>query len=84
MNRYESDDMTGLGWAFVIGVVLAVVIFVCWWAGQTKSDTLVTIALIAAGIVFAWFLLNALAAPMLSSKLSRLEEQRDREQGPRT
>lgn len=33
MNRYESDDMTGLGWAFVIGVVLAVVIFVCWWAG---------------------------------------------------
>mgnify|MGYP007113048936 CR=1 FL=1 len=26
----------------------------------------------------------ALAAPMLSSKLSRLEEQRDREQGPRT
>jgi hypothetical protein len=47
-------------------------------------DALITIALIAVGIVFAWFLLNALAAPMLSSKLSRLEEQRDREQGPRT
>jgi len=47
-------------------------------------DALITITLIAVGIVFAWFLLNALAAPMLPSKLSRLEEQRDREQGPRT
>lgn len=84
MNRYESDSpLTGLGTAarrrcagrrdlrLLVG-------------GAAMIDTLITIALIAAGIVFAWFLLNALAAPMLSSKLSRLEEQRDREQGPRT
>lgn len=73
-----------LGQAILIGAIVAVILFACWWAGQTMIDTLITIALIAAGIVFAWFLLNALAAPMLSSKLSRLEEQRDREQGPRT
>jgi len=34
MNRYHDDSpFTQLGAALLIGVVLAVVIFVCWWAG---------------------------------------------------
>jgi drug/metabolite transporter (DMT)-like permease len=42
MNRYHDDSpFTQLGAALLIGVVLAVVIFVCWWAGQTKIDALI-------------------------------------------